>query len=147
MPASVPKTGAQYNLSLIPFTRDLDANSTSWLQASSTVLTIPKVLLNFYDQRVSVQLVGEMLNAQAALAFIDGGGNPQSDLLAQIFVPEPSIIRRASELTEISGYLRNGQIQCLALFCRMVVTSFGYIARNFTAVLYFGSVPIGRQIT
>jgi hypothetical protein len=129
------------DISLVAFPRDVDVIDTTWQPASSLVLTVPGVLMDYYDQRISVQLVGELLNAM-----VDTGGNPiGGKLFAQLSQPAAKFKRVTSPLVEISDYFRSGQTQCLVLIARMIVQSYGFIARNLTAVLYFGSVTIGRQ--
>jgi len=152
MPASIPKFQANYTVSLVPVSRDAPLNEPwdSWQPASTLALSVPRVLVNFYDQRISAQLTGELFNAEAAIVMLNESEAPidEDSRFSQISWAEGWIGRATGELADISPYFATGQAQVLGVQMRqLIVAPYAFICRNLTVVLYFGSITIGRQTT
>jgi hypothetical protein len=146
-------------LGLVPFPNDPpNTIGSDWTLASSLVVTVPRSLISYYDQRLQVQLAGELFNGEAALCIFDTTQKPinftlplgnnatvQRTYFCQISQPVLKVIRSVSDLDDWSQFFRTGQVICFGVMARSIIPSPYVLARNLTAVLYFGAVSIGRQ--
>jgi len=151
----VAKYSREYNqqIVLFPFAADVALSGTGWQRASTAVVSVPRTLISYYDQRIAAVLVGELQNCEAGLCMLDTAGNaigggvgiPGTQRVAIIGGLTSEIKRYGSDIVDLSPFFRSEQIQCLGVQAHPTVS--GGFARNLTAVLYLGTVTIGRQPT
>jgi len=148
MPGGDSAQGPSENqIALVPFPFNPPvAAGITWVAASTQGLSIPRVLVNYYDQQVTAQLSGELRNAEVALTLLTTSNEPlENRLFCQISGAPGQVLRRSSGLQDLSEFFQLGQMQCLGLRYRLVQTALPVVVRNLAVVLYFGSITIGRQ--
>lgn len=143
----VPRTSPANQALIFPYAADVTVPvAPNFAKASTTAIGIPRVLVSYYDQRITAQLVAELQNAEASFAPITPAFTPLNGAYLGQCGGAGSVIERvAGPLVDLSDYFRSGQPQFFGVFARQVEPGKPTVARNYSLVLYLGSITIGRQ--